>query len=110
MQAKLGFEVSQCQFHGTVLTHLKRNFQSTDEEQCSKYLEYINLLCNFAILYFDISENKVSRMHILLIMIFLNTLNHLQNPAPSMPVSRYSSHSSEAKLDMQDFSNNVIGQ
>ena len=53
------------------------NFQSIDEEQCSKYLEYINLLCNFAILYFDISEDKVSRMHILLIMIFLNTLNHL---------------------------------
>ena len=42
------------------------NFQSTDEEQCSKYLEYINLLCNFAILYFDISEDKVRRMHILL--------------------------------------------
>ena len=54
------------------------NFQSTDEEQCSKYLEYINLLCNFAILYFDISEDMVSRMHILLIMNFLNTLNHLK--------------------------------
>ena len=40
------------------------NFQSTDEEQCSKYLEYINLLCNFAILYFDISEDNVSRMQI----------------------------------------------
>ena len=40
------------------------NFQSTDGEQCSKCLEYINLLCNFAILYFDISEDKVSRMHI----------------------------------------------
>ena len=54
------------------------SFQSTDEEQCSKYLEYINLLCNFVILYFDISEDKVSQMHILLIRIFLNTLNHLR--------------------------------
>ena len=40
--------------------------QLTDEEQCSNYLEYFNLLCNFAILYFDISEDKVSRMHVLL--------------------------------------------